>query len=79
MFHIIIVWYVSYLRSHDMSCDLYIIIVYCSFTVEYLSPNVEHSKCYCHSCFRGESDVKFSGDPPEKYSVPVQWVKFGLR
>ena len=47
----------------------------------FLSPEPEHSKCYCGSCcqLRAEPDVKYSGDPPAKYAVPHGWVKFGLK
>ena len=47
----------------------------------FLSPEPEHSKCYCGSCcqLREEPDVKYSGDPLMKYAVPHGWVKFGLK
>ena len=51
------------------------------FSDVFLSPEPEHSRCYCGSCskLRGEPDVKYSGVPPMKYAVAHDWVKFGLK
>lgn len=51
------------------------------FSDVFLSPEPEHSKCYCGSCcqLREEPDVKYSGVPPMKYAVPHGWAKFGLK
>lgn len=58
-----------------------VLLLFFTYTGEYLSPKIEHSKCYCPNCLRiwGEPRVKFSGDPQKKYAVARGWVKFGLR
>eukprot|EP01084_Bolivina_argentea_P071652 130210_1 len=56
-----------------------IIQKYLNVPSEFMNP--VHDKCFCSKCHTVEDEpsVLLRGNPPQKYSLPLGWVRFGLR
>ena len=35
--------------------------------------------CFCEQCLGNSKRVFYRGEPPQKYCLPVGWIRFGLR